>query len=385
VPTGTPAERPIPVADANLDQREIDAVVEVLRGRWLSVGPVTAAFEAEFAAAFGTTAAVAVSSGTAALHLAFAALTIGPGDEVVMPTLTFVAGAAMVAALGARPVFCDSRSIDDLTLDPEDAAAQITARTKAVVAMHYAGHPADMAALTRIAANRGVALVEDAAHAVAVDHPLGMLGTIGDVGCFSFFATKNLACGEGGMVLAQRPAILDRIRLLRSHHSTTSTWGRHLAGHSEYDVTGVGYNYRPTEVSSAIGRVQLTKLADDHEHRTRVVQRYRSGLAGTGLGLPFAGSPARSGHHLFVVVLPAGTDRRRFVERMRSAGVQTSVHYRPTHRLSHYRASFPTHRPLPVSESLESRIVSLPLHARLTDAEVDRVIAATRMALGADA
>src|SRR6185437_15266309 len=179
------------------------------------------------------------SSGTAALHLAVLALDLQPGDEVIMPSLSFVAGAAVVALHGGQPVFADSCSADDLTVDPADVTAKITGRTRAIVAMHYGGFAADVGTLRDVARRAGIALIEDAAHAPVVRHQAGMLGTVGDIGCFSFFATKNLTTGEGGMVVARDNELLARIRAMRSHCTTASTWLRHQSGTSGYDVTGL--------------------------------------------------------------------------------------------------------------------------------------------------
>lgn len=359
----------VTLADNTVDEPEIAAVTEVLRSRWLSAGAQTAAFEREFAERSGAADAVAVSSGTAALHLAMMALDLGPGDEVIMPALTFVASAAVVALTGATPVLADVRAPEDLTVDPADVARLVTARTRAVVAMHYAGYPADLAALRAVTDRHGAALVEDAAHAPVVEYDGAMLGTHGDLGCFSFFATKNVTAGEGGMVLARDPALLERIRLTRSHHLTTSTWDRLHSGDASYDVPGIGLNYRPTEVSAALGRVQLGKLAQDRQRRRALVATYRELLdAVPGLLLPFGDRTGDSALHLMPVLLPAGTDRGAVREVLAAAGVQTSVHYPPVHHLSAYRGSAgATRSALAVTEAVAPRLLSLPLHSRMSD------------------
>jgi len=368
----------VPFADNTLGDEEIAAVGLVLRSRWLSAGPVTAAFEDEFAAALGVPQAVAVSSGTAALHLAVLALDLQPGDEVIMPSLSFVAGAAVVALHGGQPVFADSCSADDLTVDPAEVTAKITGRTRAIVAMHYGGFAADVGTLRDVARRAGIALIEDAAHAPVVRHQAGMLGTVGDIGCFSFFATKNLTTGEGGMVVARDNELLARIRAMRSHCTTASTWLRHQSGTSGYDVTGLGLNYRPSEITGALGRIQLGKLTGDRMRRTQIAARYRFGLAEVaGLRLPFLARDEDAAHHLFVILLPAAVPRADFMSRLRAHGVPTSVHYPPTHLLSYYRDRFPSSAPLPVLASVTDRLVSLPMHARLTADQVDRVIEAT--------
>jgi dTDP-4-amino-4,6-dideoxygalactose transaminase len=364
----------VTLADNTVDDQEIAAVTEVLRGRWLSAGPQTAAFEREFADRLGVPDAVAVSSGTAALHLAVLALGIGPGDEVVLPSLSFVSAAAMVALHGGTPVFADVRSVDDLTIDPAEVERLITPRTKAVVAMHYGGFPADLPALAALCAAKRIALIEDAAHAPIVETAGGMLGTVGDIGCFSFFATKNITTGEGGMVVARDPAVLAHVRRARSHQLTASTWERLESGDADYDVPGLGLNYRPTEVASAIGRIQLGRAAADRERRTGLVYAYREALAPIeNLVVPFATHQGDSAHHLMAVLLPAGVNRRAVREALTAAGVQTSMHYPPTHRFTYYRDRFPgAAQPLPVTETAGARLLSLPLHSRMArgDAEL---------------
>ncbi|MEC3976918.1 DegT/DnrJ/EryC1/StrS family aminotransferase [Amycolatopsis sp. H20-H5] len=355
----------ITFADNTIGEPEIEAVTEVLRSRWLSAGPRTREFEREFAAAHGVEDAVAVNSGTAALHLAVLALGLGPGDEVIVPSLSFVASAAVTALQGATPVFADVRSEVDLTIDPADVCALITPRTRAIVGMHYGGYPADLVALQEIAREHGVRLIEDAAHAPAVFEREQALGTFGDIGCFSFFATKNVATGEGGMVLAKDPELLDRIRRTRAHSLTSSTWRRLRTGQSGYDVDGLGLNYRPTEIGSALGRIQLAKLAEDRVLRSELVAAYRSRL--DGVGVPFAEWTGDTAYHLMMVTLPEGVDREEVRGALTAAGIQTSVHYPPSHLFSYYRERYGSdRRSLPVTESLAERLLSLPLHARMS-------------------
>jgi len=370
----------VTLADNTVDDREIAAVTDVLRSRWLSAGPQTRQFELEFAGMLGLPDAVAVSSGTAALHLAAMALDLRPGDEVILPSLSFVAAAAAIALQGATPVFADVRSAQDLTIDPADAARLITARTRAIVIMHYGGHPADLTALRRAADDHDLSLVEDAAHAPVTGQPGRMLGTLGDLGCFSFFATKNITTGEGGMVVAQDPAVLERIRRMRAHFMTTSTQDRMRSGTADYDVPGLGLNYRPTDICSALGRVQLAKLADDRARRRRLAATYRALLGDVrGMVIPFEESAGASAHHLMAVLLPAGMDREAVRAGLTAAGIQTSVHYPPTHRFTFYQRTFASsRRPLPVTEAVAPRLLSLPLHSRMS--HDDAVLVAVTLA-----
>ncbi|MER5372939.1 DegT/DnrJ/EryC1/StrS family aminotransferase [Streptomyces sp. NPDC002553] len=373
----------VPLYRPEIGAAEADAVADVLRSGWLSTGPVTQDFETRYADALGVHGAVAVSNGTAALHLAVLALGIGPGDEVVMPSLSFVSAAATVTLAGATPVFADIASAHDLCVDVDDVARRITPRTKAIVAMHYGGYAADLTALAELARSHGVALVEDSAHAPATRTPHGILGTVGDIGCYSFFATKNLATGEGGMVVARDPALLARIRRLRSHALTASAQDRHRGGPSVYDVDGFGLNYRPTETSSALGRVQLAGLPAAQARRRAVVRHYREHLADLpGIILPFADRPVEeSAHHLFPVLLPEGTNRAEFQDRLKASGIQTGVHYPPSHLFTAYRERFGTGRgDLPVTERVTDAQLSLPLYAGMGAEETALVVEAVRQA-----
>jgi dTDP-4-amino-4,6-dideoxygalactose transaminase len=364
--------RQVQFSDNTIGAEEIAAVTEVLTGRWLSLGPVTRNFERAFADALGAPDAVAVSTGTAALHVALAALGVGPGDEVITPSLTFVAGAAMTRLLGATPVFADVVSERDPTLDPDSVAALLTPRTRAVIVTHFAGFAARIERLRDITGDRGIALVEDAAHAPVVRSPAGMLGTIGDIGCFSCYATKNVTTGEGGLVVSADPALLAACRSMRSHHMAAS------GPDQDYDIDALGMNYRPTEIGAAVGLIQLGRLAQDRASRLAVTNRYRARLAAVpALTLPFADrDPAEdSALHLFPVLLPAGADRAAVRAALRERGVPTSVHYPPTHRLSYYRDLAPTEG-LPVTDAVAGRLLSLPLHARLTEDDATYVAAA---------
>lgn len=359
----------VTLADNTIGEQEIQAVCDVLRSRWLSAGPVNREFEREFAAALGVPDAVAVSSGTAALHLAATTLGLRPGDEVIMPSLTFVASAATTALHGATPVFADVVSSRDLTVGPDDVRRLINDRTKAIVAMHYAGFPADLRALCAIAREHGLTLIEDAAHAPVVRAGDAMLGAHGDIGCFSFYATKNITTGEGGMVIARDPAVLDRVRLTRAHFIATSSWDRMGSTSAGYDVDGIGLNYRPTEISAALGRIQLAKLRADRVRRSELVALYRAALSEVpGLTIPFTDRTGDTAHHLMTVLLPPGTDREAIREALAAAGVQSSVHYPPIHTFSYYARTFASdRRPLPVTDNVAPRLLSVPLHARMTD------------------
>lgn len=367
--------REIQFSDNTVGAEEMAAVTEVLSSRWLSAGRVTRQFERAFAEALGVPDAVAVSTGTAALHVGLASLGIGPGDEVIMPSLTFAAGAAMTVLLGAKPVFADLRSDLDLCLSPDSVRMLMTERTKAVIVTHYGGYAADIAALRDITAPRGIALVEDAAHAPVVRSGSGMLGTIGDAGCFSFYATKNVTMGEGGLVIAADPGRLAVCRAMRSHHMA--------AADDSYDIAALGMNYRPTEICAAIGAVQLSRLPEDRIRRRSLTVRYRELLADLpGLQVPFADrdlATEDSALHLFVVLLPHGVRRAEVRDALQQRGVPTSVHYPPTHHLTYYREF--RHEYLPVTDRVAGRLLTLPLHARMTEDEAGYVAGQLRSVL----
>jgi dTDP-4-amino-4,6-dideoxygalactose transaminase len=370
----------VPLADVVVPDADVEAVADVYRSGWLSMGPQTEALEREFAAFTGARHALAVANGTAALHLICIAAGLGPGDDVVVPSMTFVATVNAVAYTGATPVFADVVSVTEPWLDPKAVAAAIGARTKAIMTMAYGGHPGQTPALVAIARERGLALLEDAAHAAGSWAGAHHLGTFGLAGAFSFFSNKNLAVGEGGMVVTDDDEAAARMRLLRSHGMTTLTWDRHRGHASGYDVVGLGFNYRMDEPRAALARRRLERLDAENAHRAMLDARYRELLAGTG-GLTPALAPvpdAKLAHHLFTVVLDAGVERVGFREALATRGIQTSVHYPPVHRFSIYDGG----GELPVTEDYGARSVTLPMFATMTTAQQDEVVDAVRAALG---
>jgi len=363
----------VPLSDVIVDDELVEAALETLRSGWWSMGPRVAEFEQAFAEFCGAEHAVAVANGTAALHLGLLALGCGPGDEVVLPSLNFVAAANAIVHTGAQPVFCDIRGPDDLNLDPGDLEDALTPRTKAVLVLHYGGYPCDMEAVSALAERAGVAVLEDAAHAPGASLNGRACGTLGAVGCFSFFANKNLPLGEGGMIVTADDGLAERLRLLRSHGMTSLTWDRHRGHASSYDVVLPGFNYRLDEVRAAVGLVQLRRLPDENAARARVASRYREALDGAdGLKMPFAGPRGVPAHHLAVVLLPEGTDRQAVRTALEECGIQTSVHYPPIHTFSAYREG--SRRPLPRTDSVAGRIMTLPLYGRMTDEQVEAVV-----------
>jgi dTDP-4-amino-4,6-dideoxygalactose transaminase len=371
----------VPLSDVLVDDEVERAVMAAVRSGWWSMGPNVSELEQEFARFSGAKHALSMANGTAALHLALLAAGCGPGDEVLVPSLNFVAAANAVHHTGATPVFCDIVSENDLNVSPDDLEAAIGPATRAVVVMHYGGHPCRMQEILDVALRHSLMVIEDAAHAPGATWRGRVCGTIGDIGCFSFFSNKNLPVGEGGMVVTDDDSLAERIRLLRSHGMTTLTWDRHRGHANSYDVVEKGFNYRLDEIRAAIGLVQLRRLKEQNARRAQFVAFYRAALDGVnGIAMPFAPQPeATPAHHLAVAVLPEGSSRDAVRNAMAARGIQTSVHYPPIHRFSAYRR-LATQRPLPVTEAVASRLLTLPLYPHMTEAEALAVASAVSAA-----
>jgi len=361
-----------PLSDIDLGKEEEQKVLRVLRSRWLSMGPVTERFERAFTEYLGGGYATAVSNGTAALHLALASLGIEEGDEVVLPSLTFVATANAVFYVGARPVFADIVSMENLNISPEEIEKKITKKTKAIMVMHYGGHPCEMKAILGIAKRHGLYVIEDAAHAPGAEYHGKKCGLIGEVGCFSFFSNKNLVTGEGGMVVTRDKTLAERIQRMRSHGMEALSWDKYLGRLSSYDIRGLGYNYRTTEIQSALGLVQLKKLDRNNRKRKRLVQLYVNGLQKVEeISIPFSRLKGHPSYHLFPILVAPHIDRNSVMERLKRFGIQTSVHYPPVHLFSFYRKRFSFKRGmLPKTEEVSRREVTLPLHPRMAERDV---------------
>lgn len=379
----------ITLSDLDWDTEEEEAALRVIRSRWVTMGAETHAFEEEFAAALGARHAIAVANGTAALHLAALALGLGAGADVAQPAVNFVAAANVTALIGARPVFGDIQSLADPTLDPRDLEARLTPTTRAVVVMHYGGAGCAMDEIVALARRRGLAVIEDACHGVGAWYRGKALGTLGDIGCFSFFSNKNLAIGEGGMLTTGDNALAARLRELRSHGMTTLTWDRHRGHASTYDVTAHGFNYRIDEIRAAIGRVQLRKLAAGNARRRALAREYRrlvkeefSSLLKSGWIFPELGAAGdEASHHLFVAVAPDAVSRQHAADRLRAAGIQTSLHYPFIPAFSAFARTLGESGPtaeadLPRASQFCRRVLTLPLHPRLLPGDVRLVLAA---------
>ena len=366
----------IPLSDIDLGEEEIEAVTKVLKSKWLSMGPVTQRFEEEFANYLGIKYAFGVSSGTAALHIALKALGIKKGDEVIVPSLTFVATANSVLYCGAKPVFVDITSLDNFNISPDDILEKITDKTKVITIVHYGGYPCDMDAIMEIANDYNLKVIEDAAHAPGAEYHERKCGTIGDVGCFSFFANKNLVTGEGGMVVTNDDVLAERIKITRSHGMTTLTWDRHKGHAHSYDVIDMGFNYRINEIASALGLVQLGKLEENNKKREKIVEEYRKGLEKiSGISVPFKDHKKKSSYHIFPILLAEDVSRGKFIDEMKEKGIQTSIHYPPIHLFTYYKKMFGFKEGmLPKTEFVGEHEVTLPLYPKMTKEDLNYVI-----------
>lgn len=369
------ALRQVPFYTPDIGEEEIAAVVETLRSGWITIGPRTQEFEKRFAAFVGAPYAVAVSSCTAALHLALDCIGIQPGDEVITSTLTFTATGATVLHAGGTLVLADVTP-DTLNLDPADVGRKVSPRTRAIVPVHYAGHPAPMDELLDIARTHRLAVIEDAAHALPAAYKGRRVGTIGDLTAFSFYATKNLCTGEGGMLTTSNEEWADVLRTRRLHGMSRDAWRRYSTeGQWRYDVLYPGFKYNMTDLNASLGLVQLRRLPQLYERRRQLAQRYYELLADVeAIQLPEVRPEVEHAWHLFVVRLRTEAlriDRDRMIEELRQAGVGTQVHFIPLHMHSYYRGRFGFQpEQFPVASAVAERIISLPLFTRMTDDDV---------------
>ncbi len=364
----------IPLFDLDYGPDEEEAVLRVLRGKWLTMGEEIAAFEQEFAGYCGVKHALAVSSGTTALHLANVVAGVQQGSEVICPALTFAATANAIIYSGGTPVFADITSPDDWTISPEDIARKITQDTKAVTIMHYGGFACQMDEIMKIARSHKIAVIEDAAHAPGSTYREKKLGAIGDISCFSFFSNKNISTGEGGMICTNNDEYAEQIKSVRSHGMTSGTVDRHRGHAFSYDITALGYNYRLDEIHAALGRVQLRKLDAGNKYRRLAALRYKRGLKKISeIKLPFADRHTEANYHFFPVLLHDSIDRRDLMTYLRGLGIQTSIHYPPVHNFTFHRQHFKTPY-LPLTESIAAHELTLPMYAGIKDEQIDYIV-----------
>jgi dTDP-4-amino-4,6-dideoxygalactose transaminase len=367
----------LPLFDLQLQPQDLEAVAETLRSGWLTLGPRTAAFEEAFAAQLGARHALAVSSCTAALHLAYLAAGVGPGDEVVVPSFTFTATAAAALYCGGTPVFAEIVSRERPSLDPEDVERRITPRTKAVCVVHYAGYAAAADRLKELCDARGIALIEDVAHAPSARLAGRKLGTWGLAGAFSFFSNKVLSVGEGGLLCTDDDDVAAFVRSRRSHAMTSGTWDRHSGRTDTYDVVGLGFNYRLDEPRAALLLSRLQRLEAEIERRRELTRRYRELLQQVdGIIVPFDDDEVPDSSCYVIPIMIEEDGRQAEVSsRLRERGIQTSIFYPSIHLFSAYRKRFPDVS-LPITELASRTELTLPFYPHMTCEDQDRVVTA---------
>ncbi len=374
----------LPYCRPDTGPREAEAVTECISNGWLTTGPKVREFETAFASAAGVKHAVAVNSCTAALHIGLLAAGVEPGDDVVMPSLTFVAGAQCTLEVGGRPVFCDVNE-DTLTADLECIQAAVTPKTKAIIAMPYAGRPMNVAQIADFARERGITLIEDAAHATGMLDDGAWAGTQSSMAAYSFYATKNLTTAEGGMLLTNDDRVMERVRVLSLHGMDRDAWKRYTArGSWRYDVKEPGFKYNMPDIAAAMGLIQLHRLEEMQRRRDALAQRYIDGLFdvdGIRVQAPAAKPHDRHSWCMFVVRVEkaAGVERDDLIERLKERNVGTSVHYIPTHLFSGY-TRYASER-LENTDRVWRSIISLPLYPGMSEEDVDDVIDAVKSSL----
>jgi perosamine synthetase len=375
------ATRYLPFHRALIEEDEKRAVLEVLDSGWLTTGPRVREFERQFAQYVGASHAIAVNSCTSALHLALSALNISAGDEVIVPTMTFAASGEVVLYQGARPVLVDSLP-DSFHIAPDQIVAAITPRTRAILPVHYAGYPCEMDAILEIAQRNNLNVIEDAAHSLPTYYNDRMVGSIGDVTCFSFYATKTMTTGEGGMITTESAALAERMSILSLHGISRHAWNRYSAqGSWKYEILSAGYKYNLTDLQAAIGLVQLAKCDKMREARAQIARDYSQQLSGlSAYKLPAVADGNAHAWHLFVIEVQPQTlriSRDQLIEELKERGIGTSVHFIPLHlhplyqNVLGYRAG-----QFPNAEERFSRAVSLPIFPGMTPEEISRVTAA---------
>jgi perosamine synthetase len=367
----------MPYGRQTIAEADIAAVVEVLRSDWITTGPKVAEFEEAVAGVVGARHAVAFSSGTAGLHGAVFAAGLTKGDEAITTPLTFCATANAVLYQGATPVFADVRE-DTLTIDPDEVERRVTPRTKALLPVDYAGHPADLDRLAAVANRHGLVVIEDAAHALGAEYRGRRVGAISHMTVFSFHPVKHLTTGEGGMVTTDDAELARRLRLFRSQGIESDARARQAEGQWFYEMTALGFNYRLTDVACALGLSQLPRLPANLARRRAIAARYTAALSGTpSLRLPVVADEVLHAWHLYPMRVDDSLDRADVFSALRAEGLGVNVHYVPVHLHPYYRDRFGYQgNEFPIAEAAYARLISLPMFHGMTDQDVDGVITA---------
>lgn len=364
----------IPLFQLNFGEEEIQAVTETIRSKWISTGPKCEELEQLFVEMFHVKYAVSLSNCTSALHLACILCDVRPGDEVICPSLTFAASVNCIRYVGATPVFCDIVGAEHLNIDPLEIEKKITPKTKAVLVVHMASFPAKMDEIMAIARKYDLKVIEDACHGPLSEYKGKKLGTIGDVGCFSFFSNKNISTGEGGALITNNEEMAKRAKLLRSHGMTTMSYQRASGHATSYDINDLGYNFRMDDIRASIACVQLRKLQADLEKRVSVRKKYVEELSKiNNIIVPFANNTEFASNYIMPIVLLNSTKEKRdsVRDRLHEAGIQTSVHYPAVHKFSIYKDCKAI---LPQTEYITDNEITLPMYAALTNEEIDFIV-----------
>jgi dTDP-4-amino-4,6-dideoxygalactose transaminase len=364
----------IPLFDLNFDEKEEQAILEVIRSKWISTGPKCQEFEELFSTMLQVNYAVSLASCTSALHLSCIILGIKENDEVICPSLTFAATVNCIRYVRAIPVFSDIKGPDHLNMDPHHIEKLITPKTKAIMVMHYAGFPADMDAIMSIAKKYNLKVIEDACHGPLSEYKGKKLGTIGDVGCFSFFSNKNISTGEGGMLVTNNEVLATRVKSLRSHGMTTMSYQRFKGHATAYDIPEIGYNYRLDDIRAAIGIVQLRKLKEDLIKRSIIRSWYIDALKHIdSLIIPFSDNKEFVSNYIMPIVLKDSTTEKRdhIRDELFRKGIQTSLHYPAVHQFSFYKQYNIT---LPKTEYVTHNEITLPMYSSLTERDVHFIV-----------
>ena len=363
----------IPLFDLNYGEEEENAALQTLRSRWISTGPKCAELEEKFATMLDAKYACTVTNCTAALHLACCVMGIKSGDEVICPSLIFAATVNCIRYVGATPVFADIYGSENLCMDADQIEELITDKTKAIIPMHYAGFPCDMQKIMEIANRYNLFVIEDACHGPLSEYRGKKLGTIGDIGCFSFFSNKNISTGEGGIMVTDHEETYKKLKLLRSHGMTTMSYQRASGHATSYDIVDLGYNYRMDDIRASLGVVQLDKLRKDLKQRAKIREWYCKRLTKlNGIVVPFMDNKEFVSNYIFPVVLKNSDAEKRdaFRNKLHEKGIQTSVHYPAIHRFSAYKEFT---KKLPNTEYATDNEITLPMYARLREKDVEYI------------
>lgn len=365
-----------------IGQEEINEVVDTLKSGWITTGPKTKKFESQFSDFIGTKNAIAVSSCTAALHLALVCNDIKDGDEVITTPLTFASTANVVVHQNAKPVFVDIQK-DTYNIDPDKIEEKITDKTKAIIPVHYAGHPCDMDQINKIAKKHKIMVIEDAAHSLSAEYKGQKIGTLGNIGCFSFYPTKNMTTAEGGMMTTNNDKLADKIRMLSLHGINKDAWKRYSSeGSWYYEIFYPGYKYNMTDIQASMGIHQLKNLKNMQKIRENIAKRYNEAFQDLpNIILPTVRNYIKHSWHLYAIQV-LGIKRNKFIEELKSNQVGFSIHFIPLHYHPYYKERFGFKKgDFPVTEKVYERIVSIPLYPKMSDKDIEHVISVIKKVL----